>query len=126
MHVHTDNLMDHHVVSDDLNDRNPPAPPTPIEREFLGFHRPDGRVGTRNYVAIISTVNCSTQSVTKWLSDSTRSAKKWPNVDGVFAATHGSGCALEYHGIKHQMLGRVLAGYATHCNVGGTGGGSRV
>ena len=121
MHVHTDNLMDHHVVSDDLNDRNPPAPPTPIEREFLGFHRPDGRVGTRNYVAIISTVNCSASVCHEVVKrfDQER-LKKWPNVDGVFAATHGSGCALEYHGIKHQMLGRVLAGYATHCNVGGT------
>ncbi len=37
-----------------------------------------------------------------------------------FAATHTTGCALEYHGIKHQMLGRVLAGYTNHPNVGGT------
>jgi altronate hydrolase len=45
--------------------------------------------------------------------------KQWPNVDGVFAATHTTGCALEYNGIKHKMLGRVLAGYTKHPNVGG-------
>lgn len=120
-HVHSHNLMDHHVISNDLSDRNPPPPVTPMRRKFLGFHRPDGRVGTRNYVAIISTVNCSASVCHEVVKrfDSQR-LKRWPNVDGIFAATHGSGCALEYNGIKHQMLGRVLSGYAKHCNVGGT------
>lgn len=120
-HVHSHNLIDHHVVSDDVSDRSPPQPPQPLHREFMGFHRPDGRVGTRNYVAIISTVNCSASVCHEVVKrfDAER-MKQWPNVDGVFAATHTSGCALEYHGIKHQMLGKVLAGYATHCNVGGT------
>lgn len=121
MHVHTHNLMDHHIVSHDISDRHPPEPPAALTREFQGFHRPDGKVGTRNYVAIISTVNCSASVCHEVVKrfDAER-LKQWPNVDGVFAVTHGTGCALEYHGIKHQMLGRVLAGYATHCNVGGT------
>lgn len=120
-HVHSHNLIDHHVVSSDLSDRNPPPTPVSLERQFMGFHRPDGRVGTRNYVAVLSTVNCSASVCHEVVKrfDSER-LKQWPNVDGVFAATHGSGCALEYHGIKHQMLGRVLAGYANHSNVGGT------
>jgi len=120
-HVHTHNLRDHHIVSNDLSERNPPPTPPNIQREFQGFHRADGRVGTRNYVAVISTVNCSASVCHEVVKrfDAER-LKQWPNVDGVFAVTHDSGCALEYHGIKHQMLGRVLAGYANHSNVGGT------
>ncbi len=119
-HVHSHNLSDHHVVSGDLSSICPPPSPPPIKRTFDGFHRPDGRVGTRNYVAIIATVNCSASVCHKVVArfDEQR-MKRWPNVDGVFAATHTTGCALEYNGIKHQMLGRVLSGYAKQPNVGG-------
>lgn len=119
-HVHSHNLTDHHVISDDLSSLAPPDPPARLSRTFEGFHRPDGRVGTRNYVALISTVNCSATVCHKVVErfDDER-MRRWPNVDGVFAATHTTGCALEYHGIKHQMLGRVLSGYADHPNVGG-------
>ncbi len=119
-HVHSHNLRDQHVVSGDLSSIAPPDPPPKRTRTFEGFHRADGRVGTRNYVAIISTVNCSATVCHKVVArfDAER-MKRWPNVDGVFAATHTTGCALEYNGIKHQMLGRVLAGYAHQPNVGG-------
>jgi altronate hydrolase len=119
-HVHTHNLSDHHIVSGDLSSIRPPNPLPKLSRTFDGFHRPSGRVGTRNYVAIIATVNCSAtvcHEVVKRF-DAER-MKKWANVDGVFAATHTTGCALEYNGIKHQMLGRVLSGYARQPNVGG-------
>lgn len=119
-HVHTHNLTDHHVVSDDLSRINPPESPSKITRQFDGFHRPDGRVGTRNYVAIVSTVNCSATVCHKVVARfNSERMQRWPNVDGVFAVTHTTGCALEYNGLKHQMLGRVLAGYAKHSNVGG-------
>lgn len=119
-HVHSHNLADHHVVSDDLSSLATPDPPEKLSRTFDGFHRPDGRVGTRNYVVILSTVNCSATVCHKVVErfDAER-MKRWPNVDGVFAATHTTGCALEYHGIKHQMLGRVLSGYSDHPNIGG-------
>lgn len=119
-HVHSHNLIDHHEVSGDLSAIDPPPRPAQLQRSFDGFHRPDGRVGTRNYVALISTVNCSASVCHKVVErfDAER-MKRWPNVDGIFAATHTTGCALEYHGIKHQMLGRVLAGYVRHPNVGG-------
>ncbi len=119
-HVHSHNLSDRHIVSGDLSSISPPDPPSPLQRTFDGFQRPDGRVGTRNYVAIIATVNCSAtvcHEVVKRF-DALR-LKRWPNVDGVFAATHTTGCGLEYNGIKHQMLGRVLSGYAKQPNVGG-------
>lgn len=119
-HVHSHNLSDHHLVSGDLSSIAPPDPPPSLSRSFDGFHRPDGRVGTRNYVAIIATVNCSAtvchEVVKRFDADR---LKRWPNVDGVFAATHTTGCALQYNGIKHQMLGRVLSGYAKQPNVGG-------
>ncbi len=119
-HVHSHNLTDQHTIDANIVTTEPPAPPPPLDRTFQGFHRPDGRVGTRNYVALISTVNCSASVCHKVLErfDAER-MQRWPNVDGVFAATHTTGCALQYHGTKHQMLGRVLAGYADHPNVGG-------
>ena len=119
-HVHTHNLADHHLVSDDLSKVNPPQAPERLSRTFEGFCRPDGRVGTRNYVAVVSTVNCSATVCHRVVARFTEERmERWPNVDGVFAVTHTTGCALEYNGLKHQMLGRVLAGYAQHPNVGG-------
>ncbi len=119
-HVHSHNLADRHTVSTDFGSRHPPDGPPPSRRTFQGYVRGDGRVGTRNFVGLISTVNCSASVCQTVLArfDAKR-LSRWPNVDGVFAATHTTGCALEFHGIKHQMLGRVLAGYATHANVGG-------
>ncbi|MEO1529826.1 MAG: altronate dehydratase family protein [Planctomycetota bacterium] len=119
-HVHTANLADHHSVATKIESTNPPDAPPSLSASFDGFVRPDGRVGTRNYVAVISTVNCSAtvchQVVRRF--DEAR-MRRWPHVDGVFAATHTTGCALQYHGRKHQMIGRTLAGYADHPNVGG-------
>jgi altronate hydrolase len=86
-------------------------------RYFDGYLRPDGRVGTRNYVLILPTVNCSA-SVSRMVSDRFRDvARDYPNVDGVVAVTHKSGCGLVADGEDHRMLQRVLAGYAAHPNV---------
>ena len=119
-HVHIHNVVHHHVVADDTSIVSPPGPPKPLKRQFEGFHRPDGRVGTRNYVVVMSTVNCSATVCHKvaQLFDEQR-MQRWPNVDGVFAATHHGGCAIEFNGLKHQMLGRTMAGFANHPNVGG-------
>jgi altronate hydrolase len=117
-HVHSHNLGDDHHVQD-AGSTSPPPPPVPLRRSFLGFVRPDGRVGTRNYVCLVSTVNCSA-SVCRMVAakfDAQR-MRHWPYVDGVFAATHTTGCALAYGSLKHQMLGRTLAGYIRHPNVG--------
>jgi altronate hydrolase len=88
-------------------------------RTFRGYLRPDGRVGTRNYVAVISTVNCSA-STSRYVADRFRDGawrKDFPNVDGVFAITHKGGCGLPFEGPDHQILERVLAGFAHHPNV---------
>ncbi len=120
-HVHSHNL------AAELFDRDyafcsacPPSLPAPIQkRTFQGYDRGDGRYGTRNYLAIISTVNCSA-SVSKYISQrfhETELLKKYPHVDGVIAITHKAGCAMQYGGEDHLQLDRTLAGFAKHPNV---------
>ena len=89
-------------------------------RYFAGYARPSGRVGTRNYLAVISSVNCSA-SVSHYVRDffRTKSFKRdYPNVDGVIAFTHKSGCAID-PGEPQQVLQRVLVGMARHPNIAG-------
>jgi altronate hydrolase len=95
----------------------PPA--VPANGTFQGFLRDDGRVGTRNYIAVVSTVNCSA-STSRAVSDRFRDGwwkAEFPNVDGVFAITHKSGCGLPFEGPDHKILERVLAGFSRHPNV---------
>ncbi|MBY0398344.1 MAG: altronate dehydratase family protein, partial [Thermoleophilia bacterium] len=115
-----------HNVKADLFDRDyafasevPETPKPDALRTFPGFLRHDGRVGTRNYVAVISTVNCSA-STSRYIADRFRDEswkRDYPNVDGVFAVTHKQGCAIPFEGRDHQTLERVLAGYARHPNI---------
>lgn len=119
-HVHVHNLRA------DLFERDyafaterPATPATGEPRTFRGFLRPDGRVGSRNYIAVISTVNCSA-STSKYIADRFRDEawrRDYPNVDGVFAITHKGGCGLPYEGPDHAILERVLDGFANHPNV---------
>jgi altronate hydrolase len=86
-------------------------------RYFDGYKRDDGRVGTRNYVAIISGVNCSA-SVSQFVKDKFRDVRQdYANIDGVLAITHKSGCGTKLFGEDHLALQRVLAGYAKHPNI---------
>ena len=88
------------------------------KRTFEGFLRADGRVGTRNYITIISSVNCSA-SVARYVADECRSLlDAYPNVDGVMAITHKTGCGIAATGENFARLRRTLAGFATHPNVG--------
>lgn len=118
-HVHTHNLIDDHQISHAIDRTFPPEPPPKLDRYFDGFVRPDGRVGTRNYVLLVSTVNCSATVCRMVAQRFTKERlKRWPNVDGVFAITHNSGCAIALNSLKNEMLGRVLMGYRNHPNVG--------
>lgn len=95
-----------------------PAPPA-RQRTFQGYRRANGRAGTRNYIAVISTVNCSATTakyVAKELAETDLSA--YPNIDGIIPLVHKSGCALEFNGEDHQQLNRTLAGFASHPNIG--------
>jgi altronate hydrolase len=99
------------------------AKPTQFAAEpatFMGIVRADGRVATRNYLGILSTVNCSA-TVARGIADAyTRAAlAEFPNVDGVVALTHGSGCGMDSNGESMAVLRRTLAGYARHANFAG-------
>ena len=87
---------------------------------FQGIVRADGRVATRNYLAVITSVNCSA-TVARYICDHFRGPglESWPNVDGVIALTHGAGCGTASHGDGFDYLRRCIAGYAQHPNIAG-------
>jgi len=97
--------------------------PTELEAApatFRGIVRPDGRVATRNYIGILATVNCSA-TVSKYVAEAFRGEglRDFPNVDGVVALTHTSGCGMDTGGEGMEILRRTLAGYARHANFAG-------
>jgi altronate hydrolase len=103
------------------------AKPTQYVQEpatFMGIVRRgginDGKVATRNYIGILSTVNCSA-TVVRGIADTfaREGLAGFPNVDGVVALTHGSGCGMDSNGEGVQVLRRTLGGYAKHANFAG-------
>jgi altronate hydrolase len=83
---------------------------------FQGIVRADGRVATRNYIGILTSVNCSA-TVARAIADFFRNKlEKYPNVDGVVALTHKSGCGMASDGEPIDVLRRTMAGYARHPN----------
>lgn len=122
-HVHT-----HNLVGGDFSRQYEfcidarPVEYRPLEqmRHFQGYLRPDGRVGTRNYVAVISNVNCSA-TVCRYVAErfnTDQFRRDYPNVDGVIAITHKSGCTTP-PGESADMLRRVIVGFARHPNIAG-------
>ena len=127
-HVHTHNLgvgdnggdfARDYAVGADLK-------PEPARREasFMGIRRADGRVATRNYIGILSSVNCSAtaaRAIADHFSRRTnpQALAAFPHVDGVVALTHGTGCGMASEGLGMSILERTLAGYATHANFAG-------
>jgi len=97
-----------------------PADPEPIlGRTFQGFRRPDGRAATRNYIGIISSVNCSAHTSKLVAAKFSKELlERFPNIDGVIPLIHKGGCAMEYGGEDHLQLTRTLAGFAKHANIG--------
>ncbi|EKT4459809.1 altronate dehydratase [Pseudomonas putida] len=91
------------------------------EAQFQGIVRADGRVATRNYIGILTSVNCSA-TVARAVADHFRrdihpeALADYPNIDGVVALTHGAGCAVDPSGEALGLLRRTLAGYAVHPN----------
>ena len=87
---------------------------------FMGFKRENGRVGTRNYIAIVTSVNCSATAA-RMIADHFTPAMmaQFPNVDGVVAFVHGTGCGMGGDGEGFEALQRVMWGYAKHPNHAG-------
>jgi len=83
---------------------------------FQGIVRPDGRVATRNYIGILTSVNCSA-TVARMVADHFRNRlQDFPNVDGVVALTHKTGCGMASEGEAMDLLRRTMTGYAQHPN----------
>lgn len=85
---------------------------------FQGYRRADGRVGTRNYIGIITTVNCSATVASQVAAQFgfLGALDQYPNVDGVLALAHDSGCGMRSEGEGYELLQRTLSGYAKHAN----------
>ncbi|MDQ0823213.1 altronate hydrolase [Arthrobacter sp. V4I6] len=121
-HVHTHNLGMDQVRQDYEfgTSRVTPQAPAGPRPTFQGYRRANGKAGTRNYVGILTSVNCSA-STARMIADQFRGAAldAFPNVDGVFALTHGSGCGMVLGSAGAEVLVRTLRGYAHHPNFAG-------
>ena len=124
-HVHTHNLEFSEFERDYAVGQG--AHPTDYVAQpatFDGISRADGRIATRNYIGILTSVNCSA-TVARAIADHFRrdihpdALAACPNVDGVVALTHGAGCATGSEGEPLKVLRRTLGGYARHANFGG-------
>ena len=127
-HVHTHNLNMGPDKGDFARDyaigADVKAAPAKLEATFMGIKRADGRVATRNYIGILSSVNCSATAARAMADHFSRrtnpaALKDFANVDGVVALTHGTGCGMDGDGLGIKILERTLAGYATHVNFAG-------
>lgn len=122
-HVHTHNVafraIDHtHDFSSEIKEI--PVIPETQRDTFLGYRRASGRVGTRNYIAIVTSVNCSATAA-RCIAEhfTTERLAAYPNVDGVAAFVHGTGCGMGGDGEGFEALQRVMWGYSRHPNNAG-------
>ena len=127
-HVHTQNVALHDF--DRAHEFGTAARPTEFvdpAASFQGIVRADGRVATRNYVGILSSVNCSatvSQHIAAAFQRDGRAGEgllaDFPNVDGVVALTHRTGCGQASEGEGIDVLRRTMGGFARHANFGAT------
>lgn len=121
-HVHTHNVrMDDAERVNELGGAHHEQAAPPGERPtFLGYRRANGRVGTRNYIGIVTSVNCSASTARMIAAQFTPDVlAPYENIDGVMALTHTSGCGLVLQSEGAQTLERTLCGYAEHPNFSG-------
>ncbi len=117
-HIHTHNLAVGEMSSVSGWTVVAPETPNPSGRTFLGYPRPAGRGGTRNFIAIISTVNCAGHTAVRIAREFTpERLAAYPNVDGVVALVHPSGCSIPQNGLSHLHLQRALLNLAQHPNI---------
>ena len=117
-HVHSHNL----AVSDlrRAAEAVAPIPRSRAARTFQGFRRENGKVGVRNYVGVLTSVNCSATVARLIAQEAERSGllDAFPNVNGVVPITHTSGCGMADQGEGFDMLRRTLWGTAANPNFG--------
>ncbi len=120
-HVHSHNLgMGPHSSDYAIGTECRPLPPIP-PRSFMGYHRPDGTVGTRNYLGILTSVNCS-GSVARFIAEAAEKdpiLAAMPGIDGIVPIVHQTGCGMSGTNEGYLTLMRTLKGYARNPNFGG-------
>ena len=122
-HIHTHNCAFHAFERDyayATEARDEPVLPIGQQATFEGYRRADGKVGTRNYIAILSSVNCSA-SVARFMAESINRSgilADYPSIDGVVPFVHGTGCGMASQGEGFEILKRTQWGYATNPNIG--------
>jgi altronate hydrolase len=117
-HIHTDNC----VMGDFERDYAYCADAHPTDfiapvATFDGYRRTDGRAATRNYIGIVTTVNCSAATSRIIANKVVPLLEAFPNIDGVVPLTHGGGCGMAASGLEMDVLRRTLGGYARHANM---------
>jgi altronate hydrolase len=121
-HVHVHNLAFRPLDIDHELPERRPAPVRPVAtRTFQGIRRRNGKVGTRNMIGLLTTVNCSA-SVSRFIAAEVEKRgllRDYPTIDGIVALTHATGCGLPTAGTGFELLRRTLVGYANHPNFGG-------
>ena len=121
-HVHTHNLeFSSFARSHEAAQGQQPTAYVDAPATFQGYVRGDGQVATRNYIGVLTSVNCSATAA-RAIADHFRrdihpqALADFPNIDGIVALTHGMGCATASDGEELQVLRRTLGGYARHPN----------
>ena len=120
-HIHSHNLgMGPHSSDYAIGTESRPLPALE-PRSFMGYHRPDGTVGTRNYLGILTSVNCS-GSVARFIAEAAEkdpTLANMPNIDGFVPIVHNTGCGMSGVNEGYDTLMRTLKGYARNPNFGG-------
>ncbi len=95
--------------------------PVAQQATFQGFRRSNGKVGTRNYVGVVTSVNCSA-TVARFIAEEVNRSgllKDYANIDGVIPLVHSTGCGIDYNGETFEVLKRTTWGYACNPNMAG-------
>jgi len=121
-HVHVKNMgMGEHLQDYAFSQQSTALTPVSTPRTFNGYHRANGKVGTRNYLGILTSVNCA-GSVARFIEEAANKIdflKAYPNIDGIVPIVHSTGCGMSGQGEGYQTLHRTLTGYAQNPNFGG-------
>jgi altronate hydrolase len=120
-HVHSHNLgMGEFTRDYDIGQGVRTVPQVAQPATFMGYKRKNGKVGTRNYIAVIASVNCSAtvvRAIANYFSPDR--LEDYPHIDGVIALPHPLGCGMSASGEGMDILRRTLVGYARHPNFAG-------
>ena len=121
-HIHNHNIgMGAHDLDYAFASEHNPQPKADSGRTFMGYARADGQVGTRNYLGVLTSVNCS-GSVARFICEAAEKdgfLDAFPNVDGVVPIVHGTGCGMSGKDEGYDTLYRTLQGYARNPNFAG-------